>query len=110
MLFAIKSTINTILDDDGIIQSEYTIEEIRGMVSEEQNELYEQDKADQEFEDSLVTDTIFSCSSIRLLSLNISLSKQSSQSLKYLSCGHVLTSSKSTYLISSSPFFLFKIT
>jgi hypothetical protein len=27
------------------------------MVSEEQNELYEQDKADQEFEDSLVTDT-----------------------------------------------------
>jgi hypothetical protein len=45
------------IDDDGIIQSEYTIEEIRGMVSEEQNELYEQDKADQEFEDSLVTDT-----------------------------------------------------
>jgi hypothetical protein len=45
------------VDDDGIIQSEYTIEEIRGMVSEEQNELYEQDKADQEFEDSLVTDT-----------------------------------------------------
>jgi hypothetical protein len=33
------------IDDDGIIQSEYTIEEIRGMVSEEQNELYEQDKA-----------------------------------------------------------------
>jgi hypothetical protein len=45
------------IDDDGIIQSEYTIEEIRDMVSEEQNELYEQDKADQEFEDSLVTDT-----------------------------------------------------
>lgn len=45
------------IDDDGIIQSEYTIEEIRGMVSEEQNELYEQDKADQEFEDSLITDT-----------------------------------------------------
>ena len=45
------------IDDDGIIQSEYTIEEIREMVSEEQNELYEQDKADQEFEDSLVTDT-----------------------------------------------------
>jgi hypothetical protein len=45
------------IDDDGIIQSEYTIEEIRDMVREEQNELYEQDKADQEFEDSLVTDT-----------------------------------------------------
>jgi 5'(3')-deoxyribonucleotidase len=32
------------IDDDGIIQSEYTIEEIRDMVREEQNELYEQDK------------------------------------------------------------------
>jgi hypothetical protein len=38
------------------------------------------------------------------LSLNISLSKQSSQSSKYLSCGHVLTSSKSTSLISFSNF------